>query len=425
MLKSLTLENFRAFRRADIPLSVLNIFVGPNNSGKSSIISAISLIAQNLRPLSQQYSLALNGPHTQLGTFYDVVHGHSAKSTLTIGLSVDDFSYSYTFRYRPARREIELVKATISDKELELSYQRTKGRVVRLKSLSDGEFLTLGNARPRATGLTFFMPIQFSQEGKPTKHYTNQQRARRFINRSNIAMNDSFRFFDSIGAFRVAPERTYYYSGEAYANIGRNGENSAQILASSSSRQRTNILSRVSQWFSESGIAKDVRVKPLTKRHFEVLIEDATGSSNNITDSGFGCSQVLPVLVGGLQISSRGRRGMYVVQEPEIHLHPTAAAQLGTFFVDLAKKGIQCFVETHSENIVLRTARMVASGEIKADDVKVYWVSGNEGEHKLTDLKLRNDGTFEKKWPEGFFPTRGDEALELARASTRHTKSGS
>lgn len=112
MLRSIKLENFRAFKQADIQLSELNIFVGPNNSGKSSLISAISLIAQNFRPSSQQYSLALNGPHTQLGTFYDVVHGHSARSTLTIGFSADEFLYSYAFRYRPGRREIELVKAT-------------------------------------------------------------------------------------------------------------------------------------------------------------------------------------------------------------------------------------------------------------------------------------------------------------------------
>src|SRR5262249_46089444 len=117
MLKSLQLENFRAFKRADVQLSRLNFFVGPNNSGKSSIISAISLIAQNSNPSVRNYSLALNGAHTQLGTFYDVVHGHSARSAITIGFEIDAHKYSYTFRYRPQRREIELVKATISDGE--------------------------------------------------------------------------------------------------------------------------------------------------------------------------------------------------------------------------------------------------------------------------------------------------------------------
>jgi predicted ATPase len=73
MLKTISLENFRAFKKADIELSWLNVFVGPNNSGKSSIISTISLIAQNAHSSSQRFSLALNGPHTQLGTFYETV----------------------------------------------------------------------------------------------------------------------------------------------------------------------------------------------------------------------------------------------------------------------------------------------------------------------------------------------------------------
>ncbi len=222
----------------------------------------------------------------------------------------------------------------------------------------------------------------------------------------------------------MAPERTYYFSGEAHSTVGRNGENYAQILASSSPRQRMNALGSVSQWFNDAGIARDVSVKALTKRHFEIVIEDVTGSSNNITDFGFGCSQVLPVLVGGYQmLNTNARRGLYVVQEPEIHLHPTAAAQLGTFFVGLAKRRIQCIVETHSENIVLRVARLVAAGELDARDVNIYWVSGNKGKHKIVNLKLRDDGTFAKKWPEGFFPTRANETLQLAKAASLQKKS--
>jgi predicted ATPase len=423
MLRSITLENFRAFKRADVDLSMLNIFVGPNNSGKSSIISAISLIAQNSRPSSQQYSLALNGPHAQLGTFYDVVYGHSAKSAITIGFSIDEIKYSYTFRYRTQRREIELVTANVSSEEFELNYKSARTRIVKFRR-ADGQYLSLGNVRPRAYGLHFFMPVLFSPNGKVSEIQNNQQNVRRFFNHSSMLLSNAFRGFDSVGAFRVAPERTYYFSGEAYANIGKNGENSAQILASSSSRQRMNILSSVSRWFNDSGIAKDVRVRPLTNRHFEILIEDVTGSPNNITDSGFGCSQVLPVLVGGYQILNRARGGMYVVQEPEIHLHPTAAAHLGSFFVNLAKKRVQCFIETHSENIVLRVARLVASGEIPASQVRVYWVSANEGEHKIINLALKEDGTFEKEWPEGFFPTRAEETLLLAQAASRKRKQG-
>ncbi|RYG56626.1 hypothetical protein EON80_29165, partial [bacterium] len=114
MINHISLANFRAFKNAEIPLSKLNIFVGPNNSGKSSIISAVNLIAQNLKAGTKEYTLALNGPYVELGTFYDTVHGHTAKSVMSIGFVVDEYKYNYSYRYRPQKREIELIKAEMT-----------------------------------------------------------------------------------------------------------------------------------------------------------------------------------------------------------------------------------------------------------------------------------------------------------------------
>ena len=247
MLKSLQLENFRAFKRADIALTNLNIFVGPNNSGKSSIISALSLIAQNVSPNARS-SLALNGAHTQLGTFYDVVHGHSARSAISIGFEIEQFKYAYTFRYRPQRREIELVKATISDGTSDLLYEAGSNSNTRI--VTPTGTLKIPGRRARFFGLNVLYPFMFASSD--TDMGTAYESARRLVSRSMTRLNDLFRWFDSVGAFRVAPERTYYFSGEAHVGVGVNGQNSAQILASSSSRQRTNILGPVVQSIRDS-----------------------------------------------------------------------------------------------------------------------------------------------------------------------------
>ncbi|RYZ80742.1 MAG: DUF3696 domain-containing protein, partial [Proteobacteria bacterium] len=230
--------------------------------------------------------------------------------------------------------------------------------------------------------------------------------------------------FDSVGAFRTAPQRIYQYTGEAPNAVGRDGDKSAQMLASSAasrSKSRTSVIRSVSQWFKESGAAKNLKIKSLTNRHFEITVEDQAGHVSNITDSGFGCSQALPVLAAGFNLISSKRTSLpaiFVVQEPEIHLHPSAAAHMGTYFSELANNNVQCFVETHSENIILRIAHHVASGDLLAEDVNIYWVSANSGEHTITPLPLSDDGTFTEKWPEGFFPTRSEETLNLARAAT-------
>ena len=54
--------------------------------------------------------------------------------------------------------------------------------------------------------------------------------------------------------------------------------------------------------------------------------------------------------------------GVYLVQQPEIHLHPDAQAGLADFFIYLASHGVITIVETHSEYLLLRIRRRLAEG---------------------------------------------------------------
>ncbi len=107
---------------------------------------------------------------------------------------------------------------------------------------------------------------------------------------------------------------------------------------------------------------------------------------------------------------------MFVVQEPEIHLHPNAQASLGSFFVGLASFGGQMFVETHSDNLVVRVATHVARGDINPDAIRIFYIEDQQGDKVVTRIGLDSDGKFVPDWPGGFFPQRQTETLLLARA---------
>jgi predicted ATPase len=196
------------------------------------------------------------------------------------------------------------------------------------------------------------------------------------------------------------------------------------MLAADSAKrgtQRKNLVDNISKWFDYTGIAKGLSVVSLTPRHFEIRLISNDMSTHNICDVGFGCSQVLPVLTAGLSLfhsesvhSSSPK--VFIVQEPEIHLHPNAQAAMGSFFVSLVQGGGQAFIETHSDNLVLRIARHVALGDISPDDVAIFYVS-DVGEQRVTDIGLTASGSFKPDWPEGFFPQRQSESLMLARAA--------
>ena len=118
MITRLYLENFRAFEKLDIPLTKINCFFGPNNSGKSAILSAINVLSQTLDSSDRDVPLLLNGKLEDLGTYEDTVYGSDLNRNIKIGLDIlengvdtpdnvpQSLRIAVTYRYRKQRREI-------------------------------------------------------------------------------------------------------------------------------------------------------------------------------------------------------------------------------------------------------------------------------------------------------------------------------
>jgi predicted ATPase len=122
-------------------------------------------------------------------------------------------------------------------------------------------------------------------------------------------------------------------------------------------------------------------------------------------------------LVGGLRLSAGE---MYLVEEPEIHLHPRAQAELGDFFLHLYDAGVWSVVETHSEYLLLRLQQHVAEGHIPASDVLFYYVSATKTGKRIAPMELDRLGRFHEPIPGGFFPERLEEAKRLAKLRGQH-----
>lgn len=436
MIRYLRLKNFRAFKEQDFRFKRLNVFIGKNNSGKSSAISALNVLAQTV--LSQEFEgspLVLNGPFDQLGTYIDVVHGNLSRRKMEIEIHVNDSSILTEFKYRGQRREIEVTAFELKVKGKQY-FKYSTGKDSYNVFLKGQRFETLfpniKKRRPRfrravaSTGGMMNVSMRVEHRNTPAMSTYTQVNSALIKARSDLT--DHFEQFDSISPFRDRPSRTYLYSGESARRIGITGSNTAAMLAADASRrgaQRKDLEEKVSSWFQYTGIAKGIKVESLTPRHFEICLISNDNTKHNICDVGFGCSQVLPVLVSGLSLFSGGAdvtdSRMLVVQEPEIHLHPDAQAALGSYFASLVDQGGQVFIETHSDNLVLRIARHVALGDLNPADVAIFFVS-DEAEKRVTEIKITESGTFDPDWPNGFFPQRQTESLLLARAAMARRK---
>jgi predicted ATPase len=220
-----------------------------------------------------------------------------------------------------------------------------------------------------------------------------------------------------VGPFRDAPLRAYPLSGERPSILTSTGKGATDVLVADFFRRgsRKRVLSKsVQSWLSRANIASELQVHTLGDRQYDIRLKHPiTGEIENLADVGYGISQVLPILVAGY---NQEPSSVFLVEQPELHLHPRAQSELGDFFCDLYDAGVQSIIETHSEHLILRLQRHVASGRVPTKDVAVNFVhSGDQGKI-VTPLPLNEDGIFTEKWPQGFFEERLDEALSLARA---------
>jgi predicted ATPase len=436
MFTYLRLRNFRAYRDQRFEFRRLNLFIGANNSGKSSLLSAINLIAQTfLATRGRSSPLVLNGPYEELGTYQDVVHGNNVRTPLGFDIGIQNYDISFDVKFRLQRRELEISRFVLYEDGEELFYYQARKDRSDLRIQRKGVENFIGQKAVRRPFFIGFWPyhpdLDRVMSGRVDEYPKSAQevitRVSRSLRRAEMFLRDSLRHFDSLSPFRAQPQRTYLYTGEAPREIGRTGSNGVSLLVNDTSKRgalRIGLEEKISDWLKANNIGREIRVKNLTTRHFEICIVDFKGKEHNICDVGFGCSQVLPVLVGGLNLfggSSLSRRSspIFVVQEPEIHLHPNAQASLGSFFVGLAKSSGQQFIETHSDNLVLRVARHVALGEIESQDVKLFFVEDHGGDKVVTDIEISADGIFKPDWPGGFFPQRQLESFQLAKARTK------
>ena len=441
MLTKLYVKNYRAFEKVSIPLGKLNLFFGPNNSGKSSLISAITMFAQNLQSTYYDSEVLLSGKFEELGSFYDIVHGNDEAKNIEIGIGADVMVPLRTSTKNAHGRRIN--KTVIEHKsgysQITIGYNKTRHEVRLLATETrlneDNDILkTVRNRQGRHvveyaqgfTGIgkeqlnqlltirTLLPVLQFFRFSTDSfNEYEKMRNLRYYLSSFRESMHD----VEFIGPFRTNPQRIYQLTGESFNSVGKYGEKALGILVNDIKRKgktKKNLLKDVAKWMRDAEIASNIFIQSFTDRYFEVRVRNFyTNEDENLSDVGYGCSQIIPVLVAGFNLTSGG---ILIVEEPEIHLHPKAQAELGSLFKTFYERDIQLFVETHSEHLLIRLQSHIAKGDIDPNDVNVFYVdpAGKNKGKEITRIPIGRDGYFEKPWPKGFFPERLNEAERLA-----------
>lgn len=107
---------------------------------------------------------------------------------------------------------------------------------------------------------------------------------------------------------------------------------------------------------------------------------------SNISDVGFGVSQVFPIIVQGLQMS---KDSVLLLEQPEIHLHPQMQMRMADFLLALSSSERNVIVETHSDHVINRLVRRLMeddSGELQ-NILKIYFLENKDDGVVINEIK--------------------------------------
>jgi predicted ATPase len=96
-----------------------------------------------------------------------------------------------------------------------------------------------------------------------------------------------------------------------------------------------------------SKLAQDVDDSPL------IVTVERGGKSFLLHQVGIGVSQIVPILIETI-FSVASDNPHLMMQQPELHLHPVAQAELGSYLAKCCSKGMRPVIETHSSYLIDR-----------------------------------------------------------------------
>lgn len=423
----IALKNFRCFRKAQSArLAPLTLLVGENNTGKTSFLAMLRALWDVA--YSERVPDFKEDPY-DLGSFDEIAHYRGGR-----GGRADTFGAGFNFTSKGARENVSY-QFTVTFKQ--------KGNVplpvyirlacpdqeIWLENFEEDEIwqLRFGTSKgawqgemPRGFDLDrnspptslFFMILQSQMEDQEIMNELTpldgsvQSTAEDWKQIQDLIFR--FGLFGLGGLFhreqrpyagapvRAKPQRTY---DPARPTRDPEGDYIPMYLATVQNRENwETVKDGLEQFGQTSGLFNEISVKQLggkTSGPFQVQLRKsgrkAKGPTRNLIDMGYGVSQVLPVITEMLRGDGPS---MFLLQQPEVYLHPRAQAALGSLFGKIARPDQQLVVETHSAHLVDRVRMDVRDGTtpLMPEDVSILFFEYNDLDVYIHSLELDQEG---------------------------------
>lgn len=398
------IENVRSFCDVqEVPIRPLTLLLGENSTGKTTFLAMLAHVHQPEFPSTRP---SFNIPPFDLGTFDSIAtykggrYGRAGE--FSVGFEEErEGERRLIATYANYRGQPQLVKLSAKGRgssiEVAVDASAHAARVSMSTSQGATQELALDLQRfPADPGLPFefFFRTAVMEAARKLNPETGAGfpgSAHSYQELASLLRSARRRVF-ALAPVRTKPRRTYDEFSDEFDPEGDHVPVILSRLEEEEDLKKTHLLDVLNEFGEMSGLYERIGVRHLGRRPsdpFQILVTMA-GPPANLLDVGYGVSQSLPIVAQSVLASDRG---VLLLQQPEVHLHPRGQAALGSFFARLVgREKKELVIETHSDYIVDRIRVEVAQGTIRPADVSILFFEKEYIETRVHEITLDERG---------------------------------
>lgn len=427
MITHLTFENFKSWENTGpIKMGSITGFFGTNSSGKTALLQFLLMLKQTAETTDRNVVLNLGDGRVpvDLGSPQDLLFQHDTRRILKWNLhwklpqklkiykpehendilfSGDEMGFSAEVTFRQEALKVKSFFYDFAGAQFGMQKKNGHAEYTLEARHTDFRFKRFPGRKWPITSVV----KHYGFSDKVRGYYQNAG----FLSDFELALEQLMANIYYLGPLRDYPKREYMWGGNRPTDMGYRGEKVVEaILASRRAKEkisrgrgraRQTLEEIVAFWLKKLQLIESFSVRPLKRgsKLFSVFVKRKKDAPEVlITDVGFGVSQILPVLTLCYYVPEGAT---VILEQPEIHLHPSVQAGLADVLLDAVQtRKIQIILESHSEHLLQRLQRRIAEEEIAASDIKLYFCqTKNKGTSKLIPLQLDLLGNI-TNWPE-------------------------
>ncbi len=405
-------KNIRCFSGTHIiPLHPLTLLLGENSTGKTTFLAILSCFSHPDRLIT---GTGFNEQPYNLGGFENIVRLNPKTNRRTKSFSIgiligekenqENLELTMTFKGKEGR---------IFPSNFELKSTTGIINLNFMPKIINGRISFFNQKKKRAKGILSFEigKVIYDEFHLGELYYNIIKYIRETENKNkptkgkmDVAdlVDKLFRIYPalkkeliSIAPIRTKPERTYDIFTDKFSPEGDHVPlRLSQLLLQTGKieKDKQEMINALEEFGKDSGLYSKLKVKRLRRQPsspFQVMV-NVDDSIVNLVDVGYGLSQCLPIILEAI-IKQPNR--IFLLQQPEIHLHPRAQAALGTFFAKTTEKTQNHYlIETHSDYLIDRIRQEVSEGNIDPQKVGILFFDKVDSETIIHQMALDNNG---------------------------------